>query len=260
MSARDWRNCWSCGLPNPTIAKLPLPRLPAGRRSAATWLRLCDWARTVFRAARSGDSRVYLLARDSQRVPSKQFGLQKLSRTIQVQRMDELEFPLGRARIGIPADRLYTRTHMWCLPLDQLAGMGGCVPVRADAEDRPADALWRVGFTAFAMTLIRDVFFLDWEHELDGSHVSAGQEVGTVESAKAVSSIHSPLAGRLLRFNLELLDDPSLLNADCYGRGWLFELSASRGETLMGPVEYHKLLTDTWPDVQRKLKGRYLQG
>jgi len=182
--------------------------------------------------------------------------------------MSELEFQMGRERIGLPADRLYTRTHMWLLRQAGAAGTGvGGRPVRpageaersaADGQRRPAAAaVWRVGLSAFAVTLLRDVFFLDWEAELEGAEVSAGQEVGAVESAKAVSSIHSPLAGRLLRFNHELLDDPSLLNADCYGRGWLFELAGSSDEELMSAAQYREFLSGAWPEVQRKLKGRY---
>jgi hypothetical protein len=59
---------------------------------------------------------------------------------------------------------------------------------------------YRVGFTAFAVRMLQDVYFLDWGVE-PGAVVKAKQEIGEIESSKAVSSLHAPSDGRILQFD-----------------------------------------------------------
>jgi glycine cleavage system H protein len=58
-----------------------------------------------------------------------------------------------------------------------------------------------------------------------GATVESGQSVSEVESTKSVSDIYSPLNGTISAVNVELESDPSLLNSDPFGRGWIYELS-----------------------------------
>ena len=81
------------------------------------------------------------------------------------------------------------------------------------------------------------------------------QEIGSIESKKAESSLYAPTAGRLLRFNEELLSDPSAINLDKYGAGWLFEIQ-SAGDTLLDPPGYIQHLTAVWEVTQRTIKGQ----
>lgn len=81
----------------------------------------------------------------------------------------------------------------------------------------------RVGITDFAQDALGDVVFV--QLPTLGSVVGSGQTVSEVESTKSVSDIYSPLAGTISAVN-ELLDaDPSLLNSDPLGGGWIFELT-----------------------------------
>lgn len=83
----------------------------------------------------------------------------------------------------------------------------------------------RVGITDFAQDALGDVVFVQLPEI--GSSVSPGQTVSEVESTKSVSDIYSPVAGTISAVNVELENDPSLLNSDPYGRGWIYELSVA---------------------------------
>jgi glycine cleavage system H protein len=81
----------------------------------------------------------------------------------------------------------------------------------------------RVGITDFAQDALGDVVFVQLPSI--GATVESGQSVSEVESTKSVSDIYSPLNGTISAVNVELESDPSLLNSDPFGRGWIYELS-----------------------------------
>ena len=112
----------------------------------------------------------------------------------------------------------------------------------------------RFGFTAYAVRLLQDVYFLDWSVDA-GTTLTEKQEIGSIESKKAESSLYAPIAGRLVRFNEELLSDPSAINLDKYGGGWLFEIEGA-GDTLLDPPGYIEHLTAVWEVTQRTIKGQ----
>lgn len=145
---------------------------------------------------------------------------------------DDLTFMMGKYPAELPADRRYARNHMWC---QEMAGR------------------LRFGFTAYAIRLMRDVYFLDWNVSA-GDVLSQGQQIGHIETSKAVSDLFAPLAGTLAGFNAELLSDPSAINTDGYGAGWLFELAGDAGATLT-VTEYYQFLDANWEKTQRTLKG-----
>jgi len=146
---------------------------------------------------------------------------------------DRLVFMMGKYQAWFPTDRLYARNHMW------FQDSGG---------------IYRVGFTAFAVRMLQDVYFLAWSIE-PGSFVRAKQEIGEIESSKAISSIYAPTDGALLRFNNELLKDPTPINTDGYGKGWLFEFDPKTAD-LLTAADYVKHLEGTWEEAQRHIKGQ----
>ena len=77
-------------------------------------------------------------------------------------------------------------------------------------------------------------------------------EIGEIESSKAVSTLYAPAPGRLVSFNEALLNDPSAINWDNYGAGWLFDFESP--EPFLTPPEYLQLLHDTWKDTQRMIR------
>ncbi len=101
---------------------------------------------------------------------------------------------------------------------------------------------------------MQDVYFLDW-HVSPGDRVRLLQEIGHIETSKAVSDLFSPMAGVLVEFNQELLKDPSGINVDGYGGGWLFEMDGDGAGTLT-VQEYHDHLTANWEKTQAMIKGK----
>jgi glycine cleavage system H protein len=70
-----------------------------------------------------------------------------------------------------------------------------------------------------------------------------------------VADLFAPMAGTIVEFNRELLKDPSGINVDKYGAGWLFEMEGDAGH-LRSAAEYHQFLTDNWEKTQRLIKGK----
>ena len=150
---------------------------------------------------------------------------------------EPLSFMMGQYQALFPVDRQYSRRHLWL----QSAG-----------TDR-----WRVGFTAYSVRLLQDVYFLEWSID-EGARVRDRQEIGEIESAKAVSAMFPPGAGTVIRFNPALLNDPSGINADPYGTGWLYEFAPD--EDLLSAAEYLEYLRLAWEDAQRTIKGQMNEG
>jgi glycine cleavage system H protein len=146
---------------------------------------------------------------------------------------DALTFLMGKYPAVLPESLRYARNHMWA---------------------RPEGSGWRFGFTSYAIRLMQDVYFLDWCVSA-GDKVELLQQIGHIETSKAVSDLFAPLTGTVTAFNRELLDDPSGINVDGYGAGWLFEMDGP-GDTLMTVGEYHQFLADNWEKTQRLIKGK----
>ena len=151
---------------------------------------------------------------------------------------EPLTFDMGKFVAEFPTDRLYAKNHMWA-------------EVRA--------GILRFGFAAYAVRLLQDVYFLDWTVDA-GVTLKEKQEIGNIESKKAESSLYSPIAGRLLQFNAELLADPSAINVDKYAGGWLFEIEPNESEPaknpLLTPPQYLEHLAAVWEVTQRTIKGQ----
>jgi glycine cleavage system H protein len=145
---------------------------------------------------------------------------------------DDLTFLMGKYPALLPGELRYARNHMWCRVLE-----GRC----------------RFGFTSYAVRLMQDVYFLDWQVSA-GDAVQQSQQIGHIETSKAVSDLFAPLAGTIVTFNGELLKDPSAINVDNHGAGWLFEMSGDAAGT-MTVQEYYQFLDANWEKTQRTLKG-----
>lgn len=145
---------------------------------------------------------------------------------------DVLIFPMGKYEARIPTDRLYSENHLWL---------------------QEAGGRFRVGFTAYSVRLLQDVYFLDWTIDPQ-SNVARKQVIGQIESSKAVSDLYAPAAGKVLDFNADLLRDPSAINVDGYGGGWLYEFSTT--EQLLTPDAYIQHLERGWESTQRMIKGQ----
>ncbi len=104
------------------------------------------------------------------------------------------------------------------------------------------------------MRLLQDVYFLEWCVD-EGSSLRDRQHIGAIESKKAESDLYAPMAGRLVQFNDQLMEDPSAINVDKYGDGWLFEIEPDVPE-LLDPEKYLQHLVTVWEVTQRTIKGQ----
>lgn len=147
----------------------------------------------------------------------------------------DLVFLMGKFEARVPDDRLYARNHMW-------------------AQRQGENGTFRCGFSAYAVRLLQDVYFLDWSLDAP-AEVRERQEIGAIESSKAESALYAPMTGRLAEFNRELLRDPSLINVDKYDRGWLFAIEGA-GTELLSPEEYLVHLESAWKLAERTIKGQ----
>lgn len=75
------------------------------------------------------------------------------------------------------------------------------------------------GVTDYAAAQLGDVVYVDLPAVT--GRVTAGRVCGEIESTKSVAEIYAPVAGRVLEVNGDVEADPSLVNADPFGAGWL---------------------------------------
>ncbi len=144
-------------------------------------------------------------------------------------------FPMGDFIAEFPRDRCYATNHMW--------------------GSEVATGVWRFGLTAYAVRLLQDIYFLDWEIEAPAP-IGLRAQIGSIESKKAESDLYSPVAGSLSKINELTLDDPSLINADTYSDGWLIEITTTDIDRLLEPDAYAQHLVDAWQVAQRTIKGQ----
>ncbi|GIT29885.1 MAG: hypothetical protein Ct9H300mP1_19310 [Planctomycetaceae bacterium] len=112
----------------------------------------------------------------------------------------------------------------------------------------------KVGLTSYAVRLLQDVYFLDWTVDPQ-TNVVARQEIGEIESSKAVSSLFAPVERAGDRIPKDVpLEDPSAINTAGYGDGWLYRFQTEAA--LLDPQEYLAVLDSGWEDTQRMIKGQ----
>lgn len=109
----------------------------------------------------------------------------------------------------------YTETHEW---------------VRLESDNTAT-----IGITAHAAEELGDVVFV--EAKEPNTTLESGDVIGVVESVKAASDIYTPLGATVVAFNEALTEDPSLINSDPEGKGWIVTV------TLTSPEAFNTLLS-----------------
>ena len=100
-----------------------------------------------------------------------------------------------------------------------------------------------VGITEYAQEQLGDIVFIDINCE--GETLAKGEVFGTIEVVKTVSDLFLPVGGEVLEKNAELEDDPSLVNSDPYGKGWLVKIrptDMSEIDSLLDATAYRALI------------------
>jgi len=106
----------------------------------------------------------------------------------------------------------------------------------------------RIGVTDFVQKSLSDILF--FSPATIGAEVEQFDDLGNIESGKAVFEIISPVTGKVTAINETLLESPELININPYEKGWLAELVLTNFE------EDKELLLDFdhyYPIMQRKV-------
>ena len=121
-----------------------------------------------------------------------------------------------------PDDLYYNRNHLWI----RVQGTRGTV-----------------GVTDFAQREMGEILFVDFPEE--GSQVEKDDVFGSLESSKTVAELRSPLSGEIVSINKDLEEEPSLVNDDPYGNGWLLVVEVDDPgelEEMLNAADYEDLL------------------
>jgi len=87
-----------------------------------------------------------------------------------------------------------------------------------------------VGVTDFAQQQLGDIVYV--EVPSVGDQIARGAAYGVIESVKAVSDLNAPVTGEVVAINQDLLDQPEIINEECYGAGWIIKVKPSKRDEL----------------------------
>jgi glycine cleavage system H protein len=120
----------------------------------------------------------------------------------------------------IPKDLLYTEDHEY-------------------VKATPDPEIVQIGITDYAQGELGDVVFVELPSV--GSKLGAHDVFGTIEAVKAVSELFSPLAGEVVEINSRLDKEPSIVNGDPYGEGWMIKMRVAGDRSgLMDAAAYSR--------------------
>ncbi|HYK00897.1 MAG TPA: glycine cleavage system protein GcvH [Thermoanaerobaculia bacterium] len=100
-----------------------------------------------------------------------------------------------------------------------------------------------IGISDYAQKELGDVVFVELPQV--GSELEAADELGSIESVKAVSELFSPVSGEVVEINEALAENPALVNTDPYGDGWMVRIrlsDATEVDELMTAEEYDEYI------------------
>ena len=124
--------------------------------------------------------------------------------------------------MNVPANLKYSSDHEWC---------------RIEGDTAV------IGITDFAQSQLGDIVFVDVPTV--GETLSAGDVFGSIEAVKTVSDAFIPVGAEVLEFNPAVDADPSIVNRDPYGEGWLVKVKLTdpkECESLLADAQYKELI------------------
>ncbi|MBO8126065.1 MAG: glycine cleavage system protein H [Firmicutes bacterium] len=100
-----------------------------------------------------------------------------------------------------PEELYYERNHFWA---------------RVDGAEVT------VGATDYVQQIAGEILF--FQAPPLGKVVAQGKPFASIESGKWVGQVYAPVSGVITAVNTRLEDDPSPINADPYGEGWMVKI------------------------------------
>lgn len=108
---------------------------------------------------------------------------------------------MGDTMLAYPQELKYVKTHEYISIKDDVA---------------------TIGITAFAADQLGDVTYVELPSV--GDKLKIEQKFGVIESVKSVSDLFMPVTGEIIEANEQLVQEPELVNLDCYGKGWMIKV------------------------------------
>lgn len=124
--------------------------------------------------------------------------------------------------MNVPANLRYSSDHEWC---------------RIEGDTAV------IGITDFAQSQLGDIVFVDVPTV--GETLAAGDVFGSIEAVKTVSDAFLPVGGEIVEFNPAVDADPSVVNKEAYGEGWLVKVKVAGTadfDALLTPEKYAELI------------------
>ena len=101
-----------------------------------------------------------------------------------------------------------------------------------------------LGVTDFAQQQLGDIVYVELPSV--GDQLESGVAFGVIESVKAVSDLNAPISGQVVAINEELVDQPEIINEECYGGGWIIKIKPSAQDqidSLLDADGYRKIIS-----------------
>lgn len=102
---------------------------------------------------------------------------------------------------NLPDDLYYEKNHFW---------------VRVEGD------LLVMGMDDFAIKMAGEIVYVQLPEE--GKEISAGKKFTKIESGKWLGKVYAPVDGELVESNEALEENATIINEDCYGKGWMFKI------------------------------------
>ncbi len=99
--------------------------------------------------------------------------------------------------MNIPEGLFFTKEHEW-------------VKIEADKAI--------IGISDHAQSSLGDITFIELPPQ--GKECKQFEQIATVESVKAASDVYSPLSGKVVKINEDIVNSPDLVNQSPYEKGW----------------------------------------
>jgi len=113
--------------------------------------------------------------------------------------------------MSTPDDRTYLASHEW---------------------HKSENGLVTIGVSQPAVDELTDITYL--EVTTESGPIEAGAAFGEIESVKATSELYCGIAGEVVEVNQAVLDNPALINEDCYNAGWIIKVKPADPDAAAG--------------------------
>ncbi|MBN2070672.1 MAG: glycine cleavage system protein GcvH [Candidatus Krumholzibacteriota bacterium] len=117
----------------------------------------------------------------------------------------------------VPEECLYTEDHEWVFIEDEIA---------------------TIGISDYAAGELGDIVYVELP-EVD-SEIRQTDPVGTIEAVKTVAELFSPISGKVIEVNGDLIDDPEIINRSPYEDGWFIKVKMSDMSELDNLLDHEK--------------------